>query len=305
MKGSVSWQVTEIFKELKSIGESKYEAKNNARQAGAVGSADIAKETGIYSFRTFDAYRESVVGFAEWAKENLHLRDLTKTAAADVKDYLDSRINSGVAHNTFAGDKAALNKFQTALNRYSESHNFGRNYDFKLNESFNREIHKSLKHADVRAYCKADANKIKKIANPAVNLAVRTALGAGLRKSEILKLSADNLKPGAIKVMGSKGGKDRIVSIIHDKNVIDDLKNYLEKNNISKLGDVITGRQVNYYIAKATGNSGSIHAGRHNYTIETVKSGEKSGLSHIEAAHEASVQDGHNRAEIVENVYLK
>jgi hypothetical protein len=34
LKGSAKWQVTEIFKEIKEIGNSKYEAKNLARQTG-------------------------------------------------------------------------------------------------------------------------------------------------------------------------------------------------------------------------------------------------------------------------------
>ncbi len=152
MKGTIKWQVTEIFKEIKEIGNSKYSAKNEARLAGATGSHGIAEKTGIYSYRTNDAYRISVAGFGTWAKENLKLKDLTKTTGTAVKAYLDSRINDGIAHKTFELDKAALNKFETALNKYSQNHNLNRTYDFKLNENFNREIHKSLKHTDETAF---------------------------------------------------------------------------------------------------------------------------------------------------------
>ena len=69
MKGSAKWQVTEIFKEIKEIENSKYAAKNLARQTGAHGSNGIARETGIYSYRTNDSYTESVVRFASWAKK--------------------------------------------------------------------------------------------------------------------------------------------------------------------------------------------------------------------------------------------
>jgi hypothetical protein len=88
LKGNVKWQVTEIFKEIKEIGNSKYEAKNNARQTGARGSHGIARETDIYSYRTNDSYRESVVKFANLAKVNAGLKDLTKTNAETVKFYL-------------------------------------------------------------------------------------------------------------------------------------------------------------------------------------------------------------------------
>ena len=305
MKGNVKWQVTEIFKEIKEIGNSKYEAKNNARQTGARGSHGIARETDIYSYRTNDSYRESVVKFANWAKENAGLKDLTKTTAEAVKSYLQSRIDENIAHKTFQLEKSALNKLETALNRYSEHHNLNRNYDFKLNENFNRQVQKDMQHADVRAYSKNDVDKLLKIHDKAVNLAVRCALSAGLRKSEILKLSISNLKENKIEIIGAKGGKDRIVSEISDKSLISDIKTFLKENNIEKLGDVVTGAKINNEIRAVLGDSGSIHSLRHNYAIETVKQFESQGYSHVEAVHMTSAELGHNRNEIITGVYSK
>ena len=305
MKGSAKWQVTEIFKEIKEIGNSKYEAKNNARQTGARGSHGIARETGIYSYRTNDSYRESVVRFASWAKENAGLKDLTKTNAEAVKSYLQSRINENIAQKTFQLEKAALNKFETALNKYSEHHNLNRNYDFKLNENFNRQVQKDMQHADVRVYSKADVEKLMNIQDKAVNLAVRLAAGAGLRKSEILKLSINNLKNNKIEVLSSKGGKDRIVCNIFDKSLIADIKRFLSANNLNKFGDAVSAGKINREIANAIGDSGSIHRLRHNYAINTVKYFEGQGYSHTEAIHFTSVEMGHNRNEIIEGVYSK
>lgn len=301
MQGNVKWQTNEIFKEIKQIGSSKYDAKNEARLAGAHGSAGIAQATGIYSFRTTDAYRDCIVGFATWAKENLHLKDLTKTSAQAVKAYLDSRIADGIAHKTFQLDKAALNKFEVALNKYSESHNLNKIYNFQLNENF-KEMHKNLAHADIRAYDKEIVNKLLSIENKAMNLAVRLALGAGLRKSEIIKLTPANLKENSIQVIGGKGGKDRIVSTIPDKTLLSDLKAFLQENK--KFGNMITGSKINYQIAKATGGSGSIHALRHNYAIDTVKYFISQSYSEVESIHLTSIEMGHNRNEIIQMVYL-
>ena len=305
MKGSAKWQVTEIFKEIKEIGNSKYEAKNNARQTGERGSHGIAKETGIYSYRTNDSYRESVVRFASWAKENAGLKDLTKTTAETVKSYLQSRIDENIAHKTFQLEKAALNKFETALNRYSEHHNLNRSYNFKLNENFNRQVQKDMRHADVRAYSKTDVEKLMNIQDKAVNLAVRLAAGAGLRKSEILKLSINNLKNNKIEVLGAKGGKDRIVGNIFDKSLIADVKTFLSANNLDKFGDAVSAGKINREISNAIGDSGSIHRLRHNYAINTVKYFEGQGYSHTEAVHLTSLEMGHNRNEIIEGVYSK
>jgi site-specific recombinase XerC len=249
LKGSAKWQVTEIFKEIKEIGNSKYEAKNNARQTGARGSHGIARETGIYSYRTNDSYKESVVRFASWAKGNAGLKDLTKTNAEAVKSYLQSRIDENIAHKTFQLEKSALNKLEIALNRYSESHNLNKIYDLKLNENFNRQVQKDMRHADIRAYSKADVEKLMNIQDKAVNLAVRLAAEAGLRKSEILKLSINNLKDNKIEVLGAKGGKDRIVGNIFDKSLIADVKTFLSANNLDKFGDAVSAGKINREIS--------------------------------------------------------
>ena len=304
MKGTAGWQVIEIFKETKSVGESKYSAKNEARASGATGAAGIAKQTGIYSYRTLDSYRESIKNFASYAKENFNLKDLTKTTSDVVKAYLSARISAGVTYKTFQVDKAALNKFETALNRYSEKHNLNRNYNFKLNETFKSE-HKNLQHSDIRAYKAADVNKLLNIEDKAVRLAVRCAFSAGLRKSEILKLSEKNLLGNRIEVVGGKGGKDRVVSEIHDKNLINDVKTFLKENNLSKLGDAISRSKINNEIRAVLKDTGSIHALRHNYAINIVKAFESKGLSHIEAVHMTSIELGHNRNEIIERVYSK
>ena len=306
MKGTVEWQVIEIFKEIKEIGKSKYEAKNQARIGGAHGSHGIAQKIGIYGITTVDDYHGAVKGFGTWAKENLHLKDLTKTSSEAVKAYLDSRIAAHNAHKTFQLDKAALNKFEAALNKYSQSHNLNRIYDFKLNETF-KNSQKLLNHADVRAYSKAIVDKLLNLKNKAVNLAVRCALNGGLRKSEILKLGLkpDSIAKDSINVFGGKGGKDRVISEIADKSLMPDIKAFLKENNLSKFGDAVSGGKINREIAKVTGNSGSIHRLRHNYAINTVKYFENQGYSHIEAVHLTSVEMGHNRNEIIEGVYSK
>lgn len=302
MQGNIKWQVNEIFKEIKETGNSKFQAKNEARAAGASGSAGLAKEIGIFSYRTMDSYRACVIEFGNWVKENLHLKDLTKITSKEVKAYLDSRITGGIAHKTFQLEKAALNKFELALNRYSISHNLNRTYDFKLNIAF-KDVHKSLIHSDVRAYDNKIVEKLLSVKNNAMNIAVRLAFSAGLRKSEILKLNISNLNENSIQISSGKGGKDRVVTAISDKTLIKDLKTFLQENK--KLGDAISGSKINYYIAKTTGGSGSIHALRHNYAIATVRNFIEQGYTETEAIHLTSVEMGHNRNEIIKMVYLK
>ena len=307
MRGNIKWQVNEILKEIKAIGESKHEAKNQAREEGARGSNEIAKKTELYGIKTIDSYREICINFGNYAKKN-GINDMTNITAEIAQSYLQSRINENYAHKTFQLEKAALNKFETALNRYSESHNLNKTYDFKLNETFNRQVQKDMSHADVRAYNQKNIDKILNIKDKAVNLACRIALNAGLRKSEILNLG---LKPESLKdnnvinIIGGKGGKNRTVTVIANKSLIKELKTFLTENNLRKFGDAVSGEKINREIKKATGDSGSVHRLRHNYAINTVKYFEGQGYSHIEAVHLTSLEMGHNRNEIIEGVDSK
>ena len=105
MRGNMQWQVNEILNEIKSIGVSKHEAKEQARIEGARGSHRIGQKTGIYSLRTIDSYRQVWLNFANFAKENAGLKDLPKTTAEVVKSYLQGRINENIAHKTFQLEK--------------------------------------------------------------------------------------------------------------------------------------------------------------------------------------------------------
>ena len=307
MRGNIKWQVNEILKEIKAIGKSKHEAKNQAREGGARGSNEIAKKTELYGITTIDSYREICINFGNYAKKN-GIKDMTKTTAEIAQSYLQSRIDENSAHKAFKAEKAALNKFETALNRYSKSHNLNKTYDFKLNERFNRQVQKNMRRSDVRAYNQKNIDKILNIKDKAVNLACRIALNVGLRKSEILNLG---LKPESLKdtdvinVIGGKGGKNRTVSTIANKSLIKEVKTFLAENNLRKFGDAVSGGKINREIKKTTGDSGSIHRLRHNYSINTIKYFENQGYSHVEAVHLTSLQLGHNRNEIIEGVYSK
>ena len=301
MRGNIKWQVNEILKEIKSIGKSKHEAKNQARAEGARGSHEIAKKTDLYGTTTVDSYREIWNYFGNYLKGK-GIKDMTKITAGMAQSYLKSKIDENIAHEYFQTEKSALNKLETALNRYSKRHNLNKTYDFKLNETFNRSVQKDMPRSDVKAYRQNDIAKIFNIKDKAVNLACRIALFAGLRKSEILNLGLkqNSIAKDNINVFGGKGGKDRTISEIKDKSLIPDIKIFLKENNIEKFGDAVTGGKINYEIRKVLRDTGSIHALRHNFAINTVRYFENQGYSHIEAVHLTSIEMGHNRNEIIE-----
>ncbi len=54
MRGSVNYQVNQVYERsgANCIGQSRHQAKESARADGARTSAEVARETGVYSYST-------------------------------------------------------------------------------------------------------------------------------------------------------------------------------------------------------------------------------------------------------------
>ena len=58
MRGTIDWQIKELFKTVDEIGISKHDAKIEARNNGATSWHEVGKELGIHSYATADIYRD-------------------------------------------------------------------------------------------------------------------------------------------------------------------------------------------------------------------------------------------------------
>jgi hypothetical protein len=119
--GSLIFQLTQHLKSLQRFGQSKHSAKADyRRQQEAKGKKwNPAFASGIFSFNTYNAYKQTAVEFAGWLKESHPgikiMNQITKEHAIQ---YLQMRQTDGKSAYTTSKDMSALNKaFNFNLNK--------------------------------------------------------------------------------------------------------------------------------------------------------------------------------------------
>lgn len=316
MRGGMGYQITEIFNKsgIVQIGESKHEAKAEARESGAKSWADMGKALGIYSYNTADTYKDTWHQFANYAKEELNLKDIEKTSAAHVQLYLESRISEGVALATVAKEAAALSKLESALNLYSTKYEKGNQYNFReaIRETIKEARHELPKADPHRAYGSPE-QIIGAIGNVKHQIAAQSQLESGARVHEISLVKPDQLrgigqdrvtreKCGRIEIQG-KGGKIRELRV--------SLETFGKISSIIKAEGKF-GIDKNEYRAdlrNACESSGEKYTGSHGLRwtfaqdrMESLQS--DYCMSYEESLREVSHDLGHERPDITEH-YLR
>lgn len=180
------WQQLE---KKKCIGESRHEAKLQAKEQGK-------KVDGIYSYKTYNTYKQSSKIFIKWIKteypEIKNISDIDKNICAL---YIQYRAKQGVSAYTYSQDIAMLNKI--------------------LNVNLTKE------------YCGVAKRSLKNITKNRIDNGFRTSTGrietiikgSGLRRNELINLKVkdliinNNSVVGILVSKGAKGGKPRKVEI--------------------------------------------------------------------------------------------
>jgi site-specific recombinase XerC len=106
------------MREMQRFGESKHQAKSEYRNACEVAGVrwNPATANGIFSFKTYDAYRQTAVEFSEWLKSNhSDIRDINAITRENIKEYLQQRQENGKSSWTVSKDMSALNKVLVLL----------------------------------------------------------------------------------------------------------------------------------------------------------------------------------------------
>lgn len=206
-KKSLEVQAQEIFMLLRAYGTSKYELKQQAKKEYRQLSAEERSCTEqeyinnairgkIYSYNTYDTYAKHNKYFFNFCRENYKCKTLAQ-CREHVNEWLKKRIDEGISPYTISLEKSAIAKlYQEPVTNFintpkRERANITRSRNHVLNDN-----HFSIeKNKDLVDFCRA----------------------TGLRRSELARVSADNLvyindKP-CLKIKG-KGGRYRISPII-------------------------------------------------------------------------------------------
>jgi len=323
MRGGVASQVHHLFQAsgIKQYGNSKHQAKEEARAQGAKTWHEIGKEMGIYSYNTANAYMDVWIQAFRFAKENFGMKDLEKISGDHLAEYLKSKITAGIANSTFLQYAAALEKLETALNMYSKTFQKGNTYDFseKLKEVRQLAQEQNLaRFVGSRAYGRPE-DVIKMISDPLYQLVARIQLEGGARVKEVLigpsqlkGLRTDTItgqEKGWLAVRG-KGGKWRELHITPQtyRQVEAKVKALQpgEKWGIQNDKDADAYRlalkkacqQAGESYKNKQGESKGSHGFRWNYAQNRHSEIQRAGRSYHEALAQTSREMGHERADI-------
>lgn len=119
--GSLIYQLNERLKSLQRFGQSKHVAKAEyRRQQEAKGEKwNPAFAQGIFSYQTYNAYKQSAMEFGLWLKkEHPEIKNINNVGKEHAINYLLARQAEGKSAYTFSKDMSAINKiFNTSINK--------------------------------------------------------------------------------------------------------------------------------------------------------------------------------------------
>ncbi len=305
MRGNANYQVHQIFAEIIRFGESKHEAKANARADGAQTWHDIGKNIGIYSYATADQYRDIAKDLMGYTREQFGVKDIEKLQSEHIQSFLESKIAEGVRYSTFQKYAAALEKLEVALNQYAQSHNTGNQYSFDIKD-VRQQASEVLERSQVtRAYENPKA-LVNSIQNPEYRTIAQAQYEGGFRISELNHLSEKNFKDNnTFQVISGKGGKDREVPL--SKETYEALKSLLNRADTDGKYKFNMDAYRNT-LKTAAEQSRQPYTGSHglrwNFAQEKFMELQREGRTYEQALQEVSNLLGHERPDITEH-YLR
>lgn len=313
MRGSINWQVQQVYATVKDIGQSKHNAKAEARAGGAQTWAQLGKAIGIHSYATADAYRAVWRSALEYAKTEYGVNNLEKLTGQHVNSYLESKVDQGVARATFDQYAAALSKLEVALNRYAEQKETGNQYQFDM-KTVRALGAQELggRSEQSRAYAAPD-KLVSAVGNYQHELAAALQREGGARVSEINHVTKEQLlgvrcdkhsgvAKGWIEVQG-KGGKERQIGVSPET-----YQKLLMEVAQSGARFVFDEDRYRESLKSAATDSRQDYQGSHglrwNWAQERHAELQKMGMTYEQSLSAVSQEMGHERGDITEH-YLK
>ncbi|MHB1681105.1 MAG: tyrosine-type recombinase/integrase [bacterium] len=299
MRGSLGWQVGEVFKELKAFGQSKFEFKKEFyKNSEDKSMQNFGKESGIYSYKTYDKYSAIATDLLHFAKNNFGIKDILKLNSEVVDSYLDSKLHNDLAKKTLSGYAGAITKLETALNVYSTSHGLNQTYKFDT-ASFREQSNNLSYHHVNRAYQNPEA--IINALSGKYQLAIKLQYEGGMRVGEVGKLKAENLKDDNTISVRGKGGKSLTYKV--------SAETYRALSQTLSNGQYFfirsEGNRYREALNKASKETGQIYQGSHGFRYNAAQDNmlEKLsiGASLNEAKQNTSEMLGHNRLSITDH----
>nr|WP_320011553.1 hypothetical protein [uncultured Desulfobulbus sp.] len=302
-RGSVHHQVHHALETLTQLGQSRHQAKREARALNAKTPQQIAKHTGIYSIRTRRAYQNSCAAFLKYCRDAKNFaseaelrptKNALEITPEHVKKYL-SELAERVPKSTVMGTCAALSKFATGLSNLDQ---IDRNWDgvFKASKQ-GLKTHKPEPRAYINPLGLIDElHGVSKIL-------AELQLYNGLRIHEMSKLTAENLGYNFLHLTNTKGGRFR-TTIPVPKETFASIKSIIELTGSFEPDLRRYAHELRIAAEKSGQPATGSHGLRHNYAQSRMYALVDGGFTYEEARKTVAQELGHSRPGIVET-YLR
>lgn len=205
---------------IKQIGQAKgliEDAKNytvqdlNQRQVWHI----KGKNTGIYSKSTAKAYLAIWRHVLTYAVKNYKIASVEQLSKESIHQYLNSKVESGIAKYTFSQYLAAVEKLETALNMYAKKYNTGNVFKFEIIGNVRKPKQPKKVWLD-RAFADPAA-LIEHIKNHKYQLVANLQYHTGFLLSELNSLAMDNLLPkNKIFIVTARRGLKTVIRLPED-----------------------------------------------------------------------------------------
>lgn len=292
MRGNPKNQAGQIFRALNRLGESRHEAKRQARADGLRGCQEIAQAVGVFSFATLTQYNAIGTEFLTWCREVHDMKDAALIPPEMAAEWLSLKVACGSSRKTISTYGAALNKLSAGLSTIY-------NRDFGYEKALKPVRQEMQKFQPIkvkpRAYTHPEA-MLQHLTGPH-RLAAELQLYGGARVNEITRLKPEHLgKVGVIHLTNTKGGRRRDITIPPE------LHRRLSEI-IAREGDFrFVYHQYRSALKSAAFESEQAYTGSHGlrwcFAQKMFAEIQEKGGNYEEALKAVSEQLGHSRSEI-------
>lgn len=297
-----------------AIGSSRHQAKVEARENGAIGHQQMAKETGIFSHGTSNTYLPDWRGLAKFLLEEKGISDIEKVSNRNVKEYLLKRMRGVNKYSSFTKICSGISKMSVAMNNYAKSENNEKVYNWdKVIKNCRRLAKQKLEKSETGRGFANSQNVVDQVKKDNHQLVAQVQAETGCRIHEVVRIKQAQLRgigkdpyngkeAGVMNIRG-KGGKFREVYL--NPTTYNSLRDEISRNE----GIMMVGKtSYTASIKEAAAYAGQRYTGTHDFRHAWVQCRYKevAGMGYSETQCLAAVSEeiGHVRPDITK-VYLK
>ncbi|MBA3007522.1 MAG: tyrosine-type recombinase/integrase [Proteobacteria bacterium] len=209
MRGNPQNQAGQIFRALNRLGESRHEAKRQARADGLRGVQEIAQAVGVFSFATMHQYKSICTEFLTWCRDAHDMKDAAIIPPEMAAEWLSLKVASGSSRKTVSTYGAALNKMSAGLSTI-----YKRDFEYEKTLRPVRQEMQKFQPVKVkpRAYTRPEA--MLQHLTGSHRLAAELQFYGGARVNEITRLKPEHMgNDGVIHLTNTKGGRRRDITV--------------------------------------------------------------------------------------------